>query len=71
MAIAFSLAGLFIIILGLLIYLLKYRVIRWFINRNTVNKIPGPHSYYIIGNVFDYLGDSGKYFYFDNAVLKL
>lgn len=52
-----------LIVFTLLVAVLAYpvkRLIKWFVNREIVNKIPGPRSYYIIGNVFDYLGDTGK-----------
>lgn len=35
------------------------RVIKWFANRRIINKIPGPYSYYLIGNISDMVGTSG------------
>lgn len=52
-----------ILIIGILTIaiLLKqiFNTIKWFQFRNALNKIPGPYSYYIVGNVADLAGSSG------------
>lgn len=35
-------------------------VIKWFMYRHILNKIPGPYSHYFFGNFFDINGTTGK-----------
>lgn len=44
---------------ALVMYLL-FRIWNFLKIRNIINRIPGPKSFYVIGNILDIFGDSGK-----------
>lgn len=43
----------------LLTYVIS-RIIKWFVNRGIINKIPGPYSQYFTGNISDIIGTPGR-----------
>lgn len=47
-----------IVIIAILLHQI-FKVIKWLQFRSALNKIPGPYSYYIVGNVADLAGSSG------------
>lgn len=52
--------GIFVCATSLVFYLVT-KIIKWFINRRTINKIPGPYSQFVVGNLFDIIGTLGNY----------
>lgn len=55
----------FIFLINLLLILLVLyavaNIIKWFKNREMINKLPGPPTRYFLGNMMELIGQPGEY----------